>query len=90
MKIMTVCGLGQGTSLLLKMNVEEVMNSLGMDAEVDNTDLSSVALENPDLILAGEYHLDSLKDAAVPVIGISDFMDVEEIKNKLINYFESK
>ncbi|WP_066496688.1 PTS sugar transporter subunit IIB [Abyssisolibacter fermentans] len=90
MKIMTVCGLGQGTSLLLKMNVEEVINSLGIDAEVDNTDLSSVALENPDLILAGEYHLDSLKDADVPVIGISDFMDVEEIKSKLKKYFENK
>lgn len=88
MKIMTVCGLGQGTSLLLKMNVEEALRSLGIDAEVDNTDVSSVAVEKADLILAGEYHLDALAGIDTPIIAISDFMDVEEIKRKLKSYFE--
>ncbi|MDI3535121.1 MAG: ascorbate system component [Thermosediminibacterales bacterium] len=90
MKILTICGLGQGTSLLLKMNVQEALQSLGIDADVDNTDVSSAAVENADLILAGEYHIDSLKHLDAPVIAITDFMDVEEIKNKLQKFFKGE
>jgi len=51
MKILTVCGLGQGTSLLLRMNVEEVLNELKIQAEVDHMDVSYAASENAELIL---------------------------------------
>ncbi|EHL2549468.1 PTS ascorbate transporter subunit IIB, partial [Listeria monocytogenes] len=32
MKILAVCGLGQGTSLILRMNVETVLRDMGVDA----------------------------------------------------------
>ncbi|NPV45225.1 MAG: PTS sugar transporter subunit IIB [Firmicutes bacterium] len=88
MKILTVCGLGQGTSLLLKMNVQEAVNSLGIEAEVDNTDVSSAAVEKADVILAGDYHINSLKNIETPVIAISDFMDVNEIREKLKKFLK--
>ena len=31
MKILTVCGLGMGTSLILKMNIESVMKKNGIN-----------------------------------------------------------
>ena len=34
MKILAVCGLGQGTSLILRMNVEAVLAQMGIDADV--------------------------------------------------------
>jgi PTS system ascorbate-specific IIB component len=35
MKIIAVCGMGIGTSVLLKMNAEKVLRQLGIDATVD-------------------------------------------------------
>ncbi|EPD6333780.1 hypothetical protein ACS5NX_000867 [Klebsiella oxytoca] len=34
MKILTVCGLGMGSSLILKMNVEAVLKQHGIQASV--------------------------------------------------------
>ena len=41
LKILTVCGLGQGTSLILKMNVEQVLGDMGIQADVEHTDVIS-------------------------------------------------
>jgi PTS system ascorbate-specific IIB component len=86
MKILAVCGVGQGTSLLLRMSVEEALKDLGIEAEVDNTDVSSASMGGADLIVVGEYHVDSLRNVETPVLTINDFMDVKEIKEKLQNY----
>ncbi len=51
MKILCVCGLGQGTSLILRMNVETVLSELGIVADVDNTDVSSAKSERADFII---------------------------------------
>ena len=34
MKVLTVCGLGQGSSLILRMNVESVLKEMGVEADV--------------------------------------------------------
>ena len=52
MKILAVCGLGQGTSLLLRMNIEDVCRELGIQADVDHMDVSSAASERADVIIA--------------------------------------
>lgn len=43
MKILAVCGLGQGTSLILRMNVETVLRDMGVDADVEHIDVSAAA-----------------------------------------------
>lgn len=86
MKILTVCGVGQGTSLLLRMSVEDALRELGIKASVDNTDVSSASMGGCDLIVAGDYHLESLRNVETPVISITDIMDVQEIKEKLEKY----
>lgn len=90
MKILTVCGAGQGSSLILKMNVQDVIDELGLDADVDNSNISTAKNSGADLILAGEFHEDALGGFEVPVITVSDFMDNEEIKTKIQNFLENK
>ncbi|MTI95822.1 MAG: PTS sugar transporter subunit IIB [Firmicutes bacterium] len=90
MKILAVCGVGQGTSLLLRMSVEEALKKLGIEAEVDNTDVSSASMGGADLIVAGEYHIESLRNVETPVLSIIDFMDVNEIMEKLNNHLKGE
>ena len=39
MKIVAVCGMGIGTSVLLKMNAEKVLQDLGIDADIEAADI---------------------------------------------------
>ena len=50
MKIVTVCGMGIGTSVLLKMNTEKALRTLGIDADVEAADIGT-ALTHYDRIV---------------------------------------
>lgn len=39
LKVLAVCGMGVGTSLLLKIKMEKIFQDLGLDAELDITDI---------------------------------------------------
>ena len=41
MKIIAVCGMGIGTSVLLKINAEKVLKMLGVEATVEAADMST-------------------------------------------------
>lgn len=41
MKILAVCGFGVGSSMVLKFTIEKALAELGIEAEVENTDLTS-------------------------------------------------
>lgn len=91
MKILTVCGAGQGSSLILKMNVQDAVKELGFDAKVDNADMSIAKMSTDvDLIMASDFHKDSLEGAEADVITVSDFMDMDEIKEKIKEYVENR
>ena len=82
--MLAVCGMGIGTSVLLKMNAEKVLSTLGIEATVDATDLATaqerrdaqVILTTPDLV-------DKLQGLPAEVIAIEHFFDLEEITEKL-------
>ena len=84
MKLLAVCGMGIGTSVLLKMNAEKVLRMLDVEATVDATDLASaqtrrdaqVILTTPDLV-------EQLQGLPAEVIAIEHFFDLEEITEKL-------
>ncbi len=90
MKILAVCGVGQGSSLILKMNVQQAVDEMGLDAEVENTDVSSAKMEEVDLIVASGFHEGTLKEALSPVVIVKDFMNVEEIKKQIQEFLDQK
>ena len=83
MKILCVCGLGQGTSLILRMNVETVLRELGIQAEVENTDVSSASSEHPDYIITSNELAQSLESHASKIIIVNNYFDMNEIKTAL-------
>ncbi|MED4056935.1 PTS sugar transporter subunit IIB [Niallia taxi] len=83
MKILCVCGLGQGTSLILRMNVETVLSELGIAADVDNTDVSSATSEHADYIITSNELAQSLEDHAGKILIVNNYFDLNEIKQVL-------
>ncbi|MGH2318688.1 PTS sugar transporter subunit IIB [Planococcus sp. SE5232] len=83
MKILCVCGLGQGTSLILKMNVEEALNEKNIMADVEHIDLSSATSMSADYIITSNELAESLQDQPAKVIVVNNYFDVEEIKSAI-------
>lgn len=51
MKILTVCGNGIGSSLMLAMKIEELCKEEGIDVQVESSDFNSAQGKNVDLIV---------------------------------------
>ena len=82
LNIMCVCGFGVGSSMILKMNVDDVLKSNGVNCSVEVSDVTSAASSEVDLVFASEDIARQLNHAEVPVIVINDFLDKDEIKEK--------
>lgn len=81
MKILTVCGFGVGTSLLLKMTIESVLSEEGIVGEVEAQDMTSVCGNSADLIFTSKEIKEQIEgNVTGKIITISNFMDKEEIR----------
>lgn len=78
-KVLTVCGLGQGTSLILKMNVEQALNDKGIKADVEHMDVSSASGIQADYIITSNELAESLGSHSAKVIVVNNYFDMEEI-----------
>ena len=83
MKILTVCGLGQGTSLILRMTVEDVLRKMGIQADVENTDVSSANSVNADLIVLSQDLANTLGDVNADVVVVNNYFDEDEVEAAL-------
>lgn len=83
MKILCVCGLGQGTSLILRMNVETVLKELGVEADVEHMDVSSASGTAADHIVTSNELAQSLTGTDANLIIVNNYFDQEEIKTAL-------
>jgi len=82
-KILTVCGMGFGTSLMLKMFIQDLLKELNIKADTDVSDLGSVRGSQADLIVAPSDMKTHLVDLSIPVIFIENLIDKREIRSKV-------
>lgn len=84
MKIIAVCGAGIGTSVLLKMNAEKVLRTLGIDAFVDAADIETArASRDAQILLTTPEIVDKLQGLPSEVIAINHVFDLTELSEKL-------
>ncbi|WP_166352376.1 PTS sugar transporter subunit IIB [Phytoactinopolyspora limicola] len=85
MKIVAVCGMGIGTSVLLKMNAEKALRSLGIDADVEAADIGVArgAARTAQVVLTSAELATEIGDVPAKVIVIDNFFDVAEITQKI-------
>ncbi|MDD1795526.1 PTS sugar transporter subunit IIB [Enterovibrio makurazakiensis] len=84
MRIMAVCSTGLGSSFMIEMKVKEIMRDLGIDAEVEHTDLGSVTPDMADVFICTKDLADSIH--AGDVISIPNITDKVAMKEKIEAY----
>jgi len=84
MRIATLCGMGFGTSMMLKLFIDEILKAHGIKAEVVPWDLGSFKGQNADIIVAPSDMERHLKSATGKVVLIQNLVDKEEIKEKVL------
>jgi PTS system ascorbate-specific IIB component len=81
LKIYTVCGFGLGSSMLLKMKVEEVLKKYEIEASVETADMGSATSANSDVIFTSYELGEKMKSqTTTPIVMIKNFMDTNEIE----------
>lgn len=85
-KILAVCGMGLGSSLMLRMGVEKVLEQEGIEGTVEVSDVSSAKGERADIIVAAPEIAEQLEGHSAEVIAIINMADKNEIKEKIVGY----
>ena len=88
MKIMCACQSGLGSSFLVEMNVKEACKNLGIEADVIHGALYECAPGQADLFVTSQDLIDEVKKFG-DVVGVKNLMSVEEIQEKLKEYFDN-
>lgn len=83
MKILAVCGMGFGSSLMLKMTTDRVLKKLGVQADVEACDIGTANGLTADLILTNAEFAKQLSGSNVPVAAILNMASEEEVEKAL-------
>ncbi|BCV19557.1 PTS sugar transporter subunit IIB [Leptogranulimonas caecicola] len=91
-KIMCACGSGLGSSLMVQMNIDDVLRDLGKtDVSVDHTTISDVVPGAADLFVIGRdlenFVTDIPEEQKVILVNI---VDKDELKTKLQEKFDAE
>ncbi|MFZ2756015.1 MAG: PTS sugar transporter subunit IIB [Atopobiaceae bacterium] len=84
-RIMCCCGAGVGSSLIVRMNTEDVLKKLGMDdIQVNHTSVDDLEPDEADLyILAGDLRGINTGIPEDKIIMLSNILDRDELASKL-------
>ena len=85
MKIVAICGAGIGSSGILKVNAERVLQRMGVTATVVAADIDSVARVAADaqVILTSEEFVEAIGATRADVVVVHSYFDTDELTQKL-------
>lgn len=89
LKVITVCGLGVGSSLIMKMTVDSAMKQLGVNCKVEHWDMGTVKGRECDFIVTTESFRKNFANQD-NVVYVNNIVDVKEAKEKLEVYLKEK
>lgn len=90
LRILTCCGVGMGTSLILRMNVEDILHDMGVPCDINAGIASEGASADVDLIMCSPELYSVVSGGKAPVVTVESFIDREAIKRKLQEFLSSR
>lgn len=84
LRIMTVCGFGLGSSLVLKMTVDDVLQKHNIRAETFCSDADTATGQRFDLVITSNEMEKLFADTEEPVVVIDNFLSPDEVEEKAI------
>lgn len=89
-KIQAVCGFGCGSSLFLRIKIDQVLSNNKLTASTFCGDVGTACSADCDVIFTSPELAERMMDRAkVPVIVINNFMDDKEVSEKVLGFFET-
>lgn len=84
MKIMVVCGFGLGSSMVLKMTLDDVLKEESIDKEIETFCIDSYTAsgQDYDLVFTSNELLYLFDNAKQPKVVIENFLSKDEIREK--------
>jgi PTS system ascorbate-specific IIB component len=89
LEVLTVCGVGMGTSLIMRMTAEDVFKQLGLRAHVLATDVSSARGMAADIVIGQAMHTEEFVGKVPVVVTIANFIDKTEMRDKILAGLEA-
>ena len=87
MRIVTVCGMGIGTSVLLKINTEKALRALGLDGvcQVQASDVKTArdVASTADVVFTSADLVNEIGKVPAKVAVINDFTSIDEVTQRL-------
>jgi len=81
---MTVCGFGLGTSLVLKMTLDEVLSNHNIKAETFCSDAETAVGQRFDLVITSRDMEKLFANVPEPVVVVDNFLSTDEVQEKAI------
>ncbi len=94
MKVLAVCGLGIGSSMILKINISKMLDELGVeDYSVDVADIGTAKSIPFDLAITSIELADVLRKGTKPerhfrIIPVVNFVNKQEMREKVSAFLE--
>jgi len=88
MKVMIVCGFGLGSSMVLKMTLDDVLKEEGLDVETFCMDSYTAAGQDFDLVFTSDEMIHLFKNNKQPKVVIQNFLSKDEIREKGLGLIE--
>jgi PTS system ascorbate-specific IIB component len=82
LRIMTVCGFGLGSSMILKITLDGVLKENGIPAETFCADSTTAVGESFDIVFTSRDMAHLFKNLPKPVVVIDNFLSKDEITSK--------
>jgi PTS system ascorbate-specific IIB component len=83
-KIMSVCGFGLGSSMVLRMTLDKVLKKHGIKAETFCADEATARGMDYDMVMTSKEMEHLFKGVDKPVIVITRFLSVDEVEERAL------
>lgn len=84
LKFVTVCGAGVGSSMMLRLYTQQILDSEKIDGTVEASDISSVSPNDYDVIITTSDFAEILRTNNNHIIRIDNMMDKEFLKSEIL------
>lgn len=88
MRVLAVCGMGFGTSLILMMSIQEISEKYNIKIHGESVDLDTYKEVKTDVIIASVEIAKRIDRNEIPVIEINDILNIKEIEDKVISVYK--
>lgn len=85
--VLTVCGNGIGSSLMLKMKIEEICQEVGIDAQVESIDFNAAQGRKADLIVTVKELADQFEGKNIAVV--CSYINKKKIKEDILDALQA-